>query len=404
MLSRLAKRGEKMIEKNIETLKAYMPNSAEELTTELVNRAIEDCLAKIDHNLELLGEEYPTPATFSNEYKIMDNTEWTNGFWTGMLWLAYEFTGEEKYKEAAEKNVRSFIHRIDNLIEVNHHDLGFLYTPSCVSAYKLTGNLEARDAAIKAAKQLASRYQKTGKFIQAWGELGARDNYRLIVDCLLNIPLLFWASEETGNEEFAEMAKEHFKTTVKNAIRPDASAFHTFYFDPETGEPAYGKTRQGYSDDSAWARGQAWLIYGISLCNAYYPVDTNIEYFQAVTNYFLNRLPENFVCYWDLVFDDKSGQPRDTSAAAIAVCGINQMAIEIPNNENLREYEVWADRILYNLITHYTEQKAEGVIALLNEGVYSWHSGKGVNEGNIWGDYFYLEALMRKKNNWKMYW
>ena len=393
-----------MIEKNIETLKAYMPNLAEELTTELVDRAIEDCLAKIDHNLELLGEEYPTPATFSNEYKIMDNTEWTNGFWTGMLWLAYEFTGEEKYKEAAENNVRSFIHRIDNLIEVNHHDLGFLYTPSCVSAYKLTGNLEARDAAIKAAKQLASRYQKTGKFIQAWGELGARDNYRLIVDCLLNIPLLFWASEETGNEEFAEMAKEHFKTTVKIASRPDASAFHTFYFDPETGEPAYGKTRQGYSDDSAWARGQAWLIYGIALCNAYYPVDTNIEYFQAVTNYFLNRLPENFVCYWDLIFDDTSGQPRDTSAAAIAVCGINQMAIEIPNNENLREYEVWADRILYNLITHYTEQKAEGVIALLNEGVYSWHSGKGVNEGNIWGDYFYLEALMRKKNNWKMYW
>ena len=277
-----------MIEKNIEMLKAYMPNSAEELTTELVDRAIEDCLAKIDHNLELLGEEYPTPATFSNEYKIMDNTEWTNGFWTGMLWLAYEFTGEEKYKEAAEKNVRSFIHRIDNLIEVNHHDLGFLYTPSCVSAYKLTGNLEARDAAIKAAKQLASRYQKTGKFIQAWGELGARDNYRLIVDCLLNIPLLFWASEETGNEEFAEMAKEHFYTTVKNAIRNDASAFHTFYFDPETGEPAYGKTRQGYSDDSAWARGQAWLIYGIALCNAYYPVDTNIEYFQAVTNYFLD--------------------------------------------------------------------------------------------------------------------
>ena len=393
-----------MIEKNIEMLKAYMPNSAEELTTELVDRAIEDCLAKIDHNLELLGEEYPTPATFSNEYKIMDNTEWTNGFWTGMLWLAYEFTGEEKYKEAAEKNVRSFIHRIDNLIEVNHHDLGFLYTPSCVSAYKLTGNLEARDAAIKAAKQLASRYQKTGKFIQAWGELGARDNYRLIVDCLLNIPLLFWASEETGNEEFAEMAKEHFYTTVKNAIRNDASAFHTFYFDPETGEPAYGKTRQGYSDDSAWARGQAWLIYGIALCNAYYPVDTNIEYFQAVTNYFLNRLPENFVGYWDLIFDDTSGQPRDTSAAAIAVCGINQMAIEIPNNENLREYEAWADRILYNLITHYTEQKAEGVIALLNEGVYSWHSGKGVNEGNIWGDYFYLEALMRKKNNRKMYW
>ena len=393
-----------MIDKNIEKLKTYIPNFKEGLSVELVDKAIQECILKIDHNIEILGEDYPTPATLNNEYKIMDNTEWTNGFWTGILWLAYELTGGDKYRMLAEKNVRSFIHRIDNLIEVNHHDLGFLYTPSCVSAYKLTGNLEARDAAIKAAKQLASRYQQKGKFIQAWGELGASDNYRLIVDCLLNIPLLFWASEETGNEEYAEIAKEHFKTTVKNAIREDASAFHTFYFNPETGAPAYGKTRQGYSDDSAWARGQAWLIYGVALCNAYFPLETNLEYFQAVTNYFLNRLPEDFVSYWDLIFDDTSGQPRDTSAAAIAVCGINQMGKEYENNKILEEYEKWADCILYSLITRYTEKKTDGIVALLNEGVYSWHSGKGVNEGNIWGDYFYLEALMRKKKNWNMYW
>ena len=185
-----------MIEKNIEILKSYQSSDEERLTPEILEKAIKDCLIKIDHNLDILGEEYPTPATFNNEYKIMDNTEWTNGFWTGLLWLAYELTGKEKYKKAAEKNVLSFIYRIDNLIEVNHHDLGFLYTPSCVSAYKLTGNIQAREAAIKAAKQLASRYQQKGKFIQAWGELGARDNYRLIVDCLLNIPLLFWASKE----------------------------------------------------------------------------------------------------------------------------------------------------------------------------------------------------------------
>ena len=123
-----------------------------------------------------------------------------------------------------------------------------------------------------------------------------------------------------------------------------------------------------------------------------------------MTNYFLNRLPEDFVCYWDLIFDDNSGQPRDTSAAAIAVCGMNQMLKEYPENKIFEEYNKWEDRILYNLITRYTKQKASGVVALLNEGVYSWHSGKGVNEGNIWGDYFYLEALMRKKKNWKMYW
>ena len=393
-----------MIDKNIEPLKAYQSNESEVLTPALVDEAIKVCLEKIDSNLEQLGEQFPTPATFDNDYKAMENIEWTNGFWTGMLWLAYEFTGEEKYKVAAEKNVDSFIDRIERLVEVNHHDLGFLYTPSCVSAYKLTGNLKAKEAAIKAADQLASRYQEKGNFIQAWGELGARDNYRLIVDCLLNIPLLFWASNETGDSHYQEMAKAHFKTTLKNAIRQDASAFHTFYFDPETGEPAYGKTRQGYSDDSAWARGQAWLIYGIALCNAYAPAETNVEYFQAVTNYFLNRVPEDFVCYWDLIFDDTSGQPRDTSAAAIAVCGIQQMTKELPNNEAVKEYEKWADRILYNLITKYTDKKGSTIVALLNEGVYSWHSGKGVNEGNIWGDYFYLEALMRKKKDWEMYW
>ena len=145
-------------------------------------------------------------------------------------------------------------------------------------------------------------------------------------------------------------------------------------------------------------------LHGIALCNAYAPSETNVEYFQAVTNYFLNRVPEDFVCYWDLIFDDTSGQPRDTSAAAIAVCGIQQMAKELPNNEAVKEYEKWADRILYNLITKYTDKKGSTIVALLNEGVYSWHSGKGVNEGNIWGDYFYLEALMRKKKDWEMYW
>ena len=136
-----------MIDKNIEPLKAYKSNESEVLTPALVDEAIKVCLEKIDSNLEQLGEQFPTPATFDNDYKAMENIEWTNGFWTGMLWLAYEYTGEEKYKVAAEKNVDSFIDRIERLIEVNHHDLGFLYTPSCVSAYKLTGNEKAKEAA-----------------------------------------------------------------------------------------------------------------------------------------------------------------------------------------------------------------------------------------------------------------
>lgn len=184
----------------------------------------------------------------------MDNTEWTNGFWTGILWLCYEVSGEKHYREVAEQNVKSFIYRIENEIEVEHHDLGFLYSLSCVSAYKLTGNEAAKNAAISAAEKLLQRYQSKGEFIQAWGELGNQDNYRLIVDCLLNIPLLFWASTVTQDKRYREVAVKHYHTTIDNAIREDSSAYHTFFFDAETGDPLYGKTRQGYSDSSSWAR------------------------------------------------------------------------------------------------------------------------------------------------------
>ncbi len=375
------------------------------ISEEKLNDAINVCLHKVDKNIAKLGELFPTPATFNNAYKPMPNTEWTNGFWTGILWLCYELTNDEKYRNLAEKNVESFLDRIEKNIEVEHHDLGFLYSISCVSAYKLTGNEKAKRAAILAADKLISRYQEKGQFIQAWGELGAKDNYRLIVDCLLNIPLLYWATEVTNDIKYREIAKKHYISTINNAIREDASAFHTFYFDPETGLPSHGKTRQGYSDDSSWARGQAWLIYGIALNHSYVENEDNIELFEAITNYFLNRLPKDFVSYWDLIFGDNSGQSKDSSATAIAVCGMNLMDKYLPETNKYKLiYKYAAHSMLGSLIDNYTDDLTDGIQALINEGVYSWHSGKGVNEGNIWGDYFYLEALVRFKKNWKMYW
>ncbi len=375
------------------------------LSEEKLNTAIKDCLRKVDRNIAKLGELFPTPATFNNVYKPMQNTEWTNGFWTGILWLCYELTNDPKYRNLAEKNVESFLDRIEKNIEVEHHDLGFLYSISCVSAYKLTGSEKGKRAALLAADKLISRYQEKGEFIQAWGELGAKDNYRLIVDCLLNIPLLYWATEVTQDEKYREIAKKHYISTVNNAIRDDASAFHTFYFDPETGLPSHGKTRQGYSDDSSWARGQAWLIYGIALNNSYVENVENIELFESITNYFLNRLPKDFVSYWDLIFGDGSGQSKDSSATAIAVCGINLMDKYLPETNRYKLiYKYASHSMLESLIDNYTDDLTDGIQALINEGVYSWHSGKGVNEGNIWGDYYYLEALVRFKKNWKMYW
>lgn len=235
------------------------------LTKEEVKSAIDEAVKQIRINMDYFKENFPTPATKDNIYPIMDNTEWTNGFWTGDLWLAYEYTKDEKIKDLAHKNVLSFLKRINKRVELDHHDLGFLYTPSCMAEYKINGSKEALEASIKAADKLIERYQEKGGFIQAWGELGEKEHYRLIIDCMLNIQLLFFAYEQTGDKKYYDIATNHFYASVNNVIRDDASSFHTFYFDPLTGEPLKGVTRQGYSDDSCWARGQSWGVYGIPL-------------------------------------------------------------------------------------------------------------------------------------------
>ncbi|MDK0953527.1 glycoside hydrolase family 88 protein [Clostridium perfringens] len=375
------------------------------LTRAEVKNAIDLVIKQIDANMEYFKEKFPSSATKNNQYGIIENIEWTDGFWTGLLWLAYEYTGDEKYRELADKNVASFKNRVEKDIELDHHDLGFLYSLATVSGYKLTGSEDAREASIKAANKLISRYQEKGEFIQAWGELGSKDHYRFIIDCLLNIPLLYWASDETGDAKYRNIANKHFVTSCNNVIRDDASAFHTFYMDNETGKPLRGVTRQGYSDDSAWARGQAWGVYGIPLNYRYTRNESCFNLYEGMTNYFLNRLPKDNVCYWDLIFNDGDDHSKDSSAAAIAVCGMHEMNKYLPEvDENKEVYKYAMHNILRSLIENYMNPEIEPGKPVLLHGVYSWHSGKGVDEGNIWGDYFFLEALIRFYKNWNLYW
>ena len=375
------------------------------LTREEVTAAMDRVADQVRCNMEYFGTRFPSSATRNQTYGVIDNIEWTDGFWTGLLWLCYEYTGDDAFKNLALKNVDSFLNRVEKRIELDHHDLGFLYSLSCVAGYKLTGSAEGRKAGLLAADKLMERFQEKGGFIQAWGELGARDNYRLIIDCLLNIPLLHWAFLETGNPVYRNAAVRHYEAACNNVIRDDASAYHTFYFDPETGEPLKGVTRQGYSDDSAWARGQAWGIYGIPLNYRYVKDDSAFILFKGMTNYFLNRLPEDEVCYWDLIFTDGSEQPRDSSAAAIGVCGIHEMLKYLPEVEPDKDtYRHAMHCILRSLMERYTAPETKAGNPVLLHGVYSWHSGKGVDEGNIWGDYYYMEALMRFYKDWNLYW
>lgn len=375
------------------------------LTREEVTAAMDRVADQVRCNMEYFGTRFPSSATRNQTYGVIDNIEWTDGFWTGLLWLCYEYTGDDAFKNLALKNVDSFLNRVEKRIELDHHDLGFLYSLSCVAGYKLTGSAEGRKAGLLAADKLMERFQEKGGFIQAWGELGARDNYRLIIDCLLNIPLLHWAFLETGNPVYRNAAVRHYEAACNNVIRDDASAYHTFYFDPETGEPLKGVTRQGYSDDSAWARGQAWGIYGIPLNYRYVKDDSAFNLFKGMTNYFLNRLPEDQVCYWDLIFTDGSNQSRDSSAAAIGVCGIHEMLKYLPEVESDKNtYRHAMHCILRSLMERYTAPEIKPGNPVLLHGVYSWHSGKGVDEGNIWGDYYYMEALMRFYKDWNLYW
>ena len=160
-----------------------------------MREAMKFAVSQVEKNLPEFTDKFPGANSFDNFYKPGANVNWTTGFWTGEIWLAYENAGNEAQKEAFRKagdvQVASFMERILNHVEVDHHDMGFLYSPSCVAAYKLTGSKEGKEAALKAADQLISRFQPVGEFIQAWGTMGAKDNYRFIIDCLLNLPLLY---------------------------------------------------------------------------------------------------------------------------------------------------------------------------------------------------------------------
>ena len=392
---------------NVPAIQDPIKYSEFDLPRAKVEGALNEAYKKIDKLIEQVGYRFPREYSTNNVYKTVDNVAgWGNGFWSGILWHAYELTGNEKYKETVLGQIPSFTKRISEKIGVNHHDMGFLFSLSCVAAYKLTGNEEAKAAALMAADHLITRYRECGGFIQAWGNVNDPKDNRLIIDCLLNIPLLYWASEVTGDPKYDKIAWTHFNTTIGVCCRPDASTYHTYYFDPETGAPVKGVTHQGAFDESAWARGQSWGVYGPMLTRTYKESDGAMQVFKATSAYFLNNLPSDYIPYWDLCFKDGSTEPRDTSSAAIACCGMLEAIKHMENDDPLRElYKNAVNRIMNALIDGYTSKDVPESNGLLLHQTYALPQGIGIDEHNIWGDYFYMEALHRLvEPDWKLYW
>ncbi len=388
------------------------------LTEEESKKALSFCIDGTLENLDYFKDNFPPASSTEGVYPTGSNRGWTTGFYTGQVWLAYENAViEEDRKRLLDcglKQVESFYERIKAKADVDHHDMGFLYSPSCVAAYKLTGSEHAREAALFAADQLISRFQPVGEFIQAWGEMGARDNYRFIIDCLLNLPLLYWASGETGDSRYSEIADKHIQTAMRYVVREDSSTWHTVFMDPVTGGFDHGATCQGYKDGSAWARGQAWGIYGTALAFSRTGSMEYYDQFKRVTDYFLDHLPKDLCPFWDLTFGDgdEKEEPRDSSSAAIVACGMLEMSRHLDFNPNESEYySKIAKRLLKTLMDNYLIEKHCPGNGLLLHGTYSKKSPyntctpEGVDECVIWGDYYFMEALNRLVNpGWVSYW
>ncbi|RAV23091.1 glycoside hydrolase family 88 protein [Paenibacillus contaminans] len=373
-----------------------------------LDRAIEEALQKIDLSLRTFGHGFLSPMTEGNRYQASNNTGWTSGFWTGILWLAYELTGKADYRLAAEAHVESFAERLANNVELNHHDIGFLYTPSCVAAYKLTGNELAKETAMKAAEHLMmTRYENGAGIFRcwSWGKYAEPPyNGNVIIDSLMNMPLLAWASEIAEKPSLREAAFRHIEKVTANSVRANASTYHVFYFDPSSGLPMYGETAQGYSDESCWARGQSWGVYGSVLNYSYFRDQRLLDISRKLANYFLNRTPEDMIAYWDFDFKDGSGAYKDSSASAVTACGLLELVKWLDNEEEKRYYVNAALHIVKQLHERYTSREQEDSSALLLHGVGSVPHQSGVDEASLFGDYFYMEALVRLKKNWSPYW
>jgi len=382
----------------------YLPLFAER------EEAVEDALRQSRSCLPGFFEACKYTHSEHGFYAKSENVEWTTGFWVGELNLAYELSHESCFFDAAKAHIPSFLDRIVRKVDVEHHDMGFLYSPSCVAFYQLCGDKDARKASLLAADNLVSRFQERGQFIQAWGPMGEAGNYRLIIDCLMNLPLLFWASRETGEPRYEDIARRHLHTALACVLRADNSTYHTYFFDPQTGKPVYGRTAQGYRDGSAWARGQAWGVYGSAVAYRYLHDDRSMEVFERTLSFFLDHLPPSIIPYWDFDFTDGSAEPRDSSALAIVVCGMLEMA-EHGEGQRWKTYlSQTAERLTRVLWKECAVKDPAFSNGQLLHGTYAKKSpyntvrDRGVDECNLWGDYYYVEALRRLAGGWESCW
>ncbi|MSU73415.1 MAG: hypothetical protein EXS43_13935 [Opitutus sp.] len=322
------------------------------------------------------------------------NGGWTEGFWPGLLWRLHLHSPNAGLAEQARRATR-WVARVK--ADVDDHDLGFLFEPSCVLEHEATGNVEMLPAALAAAERLAARYLPAGHYIPAHGALDGPQAGFAIIDTVMNLPLLLWAARHTGDKRFADIATETARTIAREHIRPGGSSCQVLWLDPATGRTVKREAIMAVNVDSCWARGQAWGMLGFARLHQLTGEIGFKQVAEKLAGYFLSRVPSDGVVFHDLDDPTAPDVPKDTSAQAIAAGGLVTLAQCTPGKESVR-WRTSAEQLLKPLLDHHLVPENPSDAAprgLLGHGCKSLRKNQGVVSEIIFGDYYFVDALTR---------
>ena len=361
----------------------------------------------VDRNLNIAEDHYSkmvtaigktdkSPRTIDkNGNLIMVNSgDWTSGFFPGCLWKIYEYTKQDKWKSEAQFYTRNIEKEKFNNTT---HDLGFMLYCSFGNGYRLTGNSHYKDILIQSAKTLITRFNPKVGCIKSW-ESNDRWDYPVIIDNMMNLELLFWATKETGDSTFYNIAVTHANTTIKNHFRKDYSTWHVLSYDTATGQVLKRNTAQGYEDESCWARGESWALYGFTMCYRETKDGRYLKQAKGIAKYILTskNLPEDMIPYWDYNASNIPNEVRDASAAAIMASALYELSTFVNNPE--LNYKESADRILKSLSSPKYLNETGNSNFILMHATGSKPADSEVDVPLIYADYYFIEANLRKLN------
>ena len=362
------------------------------------------CEAKVDHTLaELKGPDGVVDYTMMPRnilegesrwnLRKVSKDEWCGGFWPGILWYDYEYTGDERIRKEAERYTESL--KFLSEIPANDHDLGFLIFCSYGNGYRLTKKPEYKKVILDTADTLATLFRPQVGTLLSWPRnIVTYGGHNTIMDNMINLEMLFWAAKNGGNAYLADIAESHAEKTMLCHFRPDYTSYHVAVYDTLTGDFIRGVTHQGYADDSLWARGQSWAIYGFTMVYRETGDPRYLDFVQKVTDVYLERLPDDYVPYWD--FDDPSipNAPRDASAACVVASALLELQAYVPAGKS-EQYRDVAIRMLASLGSDKYRAKDQSAFLLHSTGHHP--EGSEIDAAIIYADYYYIEALLRLK-------